>query len=455
MERLAIIGGGISGLACGYRLQKDFDITVFEKESILGGHAKSFVTPRGSVINPYVFGYVRGLYKNFFDLMEDVGFDGFVGTPPLYIVIHNNGKILHADIPMDLRLFLRNIPTYLDPRKPPSFLHWARFFRFLAKFRRDYYKGRFPQDLLVEDLVRYYPDHKDIITFWAFPFAFLKSQVTLQVNDLAYLLFESFSIKSFLKSRELYVVTKGGVHEYIEHLASKIRADIKTSAPIQKLERVGGGWEIVTANGDKQRFDRVIVATQPRDVRKFLKYSDDTQRALFEDIERYYDPTMVVVHTDPDIFCGIPKRLWGVGGSHFDPVSRLNTVTMYEPRITGTDEDVFVTYMEPYDIDLSKAPDWASMGWNKLPDGSRIDPKKVLDARVLMHPLWGDPGQKARFRQIYEYSGRAQLYFTGVGLDGKNSVGHEGACAAAAVTVERIRASAKKSRPAEAVKALD
>ncbi|HEX2200683.1 MAG TPA: FAD-dependent oxidoreductase, partial [Gammaproteobacteria bacterium] len=38
---IAIIGTGAAGLSCGYHLYKNFDITVFEKNHYIGGHANT------------------------------------------------------------------------------------------------------------------------------------------------------------------------------------------------------------------------------------------------------------------------------------------------------------------------------------------------------------------------------------------------------------------------------
>ena len=41
MKKIAIIGAGISGLGAAYLLQQKYDVTLFEKESRLGGHART------------------------------------------------------------------------------------------------------------------------------------------------------------------------------------------------------------------------------------------------------------------------------------------------------------------------------------------------------------------------------------------------------------------------------
>ena len=40
-KKLAIIGSGIAGLSSAYFLQNDFDVTLYEKNDYLGGHANT------------------------------------------------------------------------------------------------------------------------------------------------------------------------------------------------------------------------------------------------------------------------------------------------------------------------------------------------------------------------------------------------------------------------------
>ena len=41
MKRIAIIGSGISGLYAAYIMDKDYELTIYEKENYLGGHTRT------------------------------------------------------------------------------------------------------------------------------------------------------------------------------------------------------------------------------------------------------------------------------------------------------------------------------------------------------------------------------------------------------------------------------
>ena len=73
-RRIAVIGGGISGMAAAYLLADSHDVTLFEAESRLGGHARTLMAvKRGD--QPVDTGFIvfnrvnyPGLVKLFSDL---------------------------------------------------------------------------------------------------------------------------------------------------------------------------------------------------------------------------------------------------------------------------------------------------------------------------------------------------------------------------------------------------
>ncbi len=56
--KIAIIGTGISGLACAHFLQKDFDLTLFEKDDRIGGHSHTVMIPEDGKELPVDTGFM-------------------------------------------------------------------------------------------------------------------------------------------------------------------------------------------------------------------------------------------------------------------------------------------------------------------------------------------------------------------------------------------------------------
>ena len=73
--RVAIIGGGVSGLVTGYRLHKNHDVTLFEANDYIGGHTNTidvendeghFAVDTGFIV------FNDRTYPNFIALMDEL-----------------------------------------------------------------------------------------------------------------------------------------------------------------------------------------------------------------------------------------------------------------------------------------------------------------------------------------------------------------------------------------------
>lgn len=74
-RRIAIIGGGIAGLTCGWLLHGKNDIRLFEKTHRIGGNAMTIDARDGNRFDMAVALYSSDGYQNFFRLMEKVGIE--------------------------------------------------------------------------------------------------------------------------------------------------------------------------------------------------------------------------------------------------------------------------------------------------------------------------------------------------------------------------------------------
>ena len=72
-KRIAVIGGGAAGLSAGYLLRREFELTLFEKDSRLGGNAYTFTARDGQEVDIAVAAFGRTGYKHFFRLLAELG----------------------------------------------------------------------------------------------------------------------------------------------------------------------------------------------------------------------------------------------------------------------------------------------------------------------------------------------------------------------------------------------
>ena len=130
--RVAIVGAGIAGLTAAYYLaaRKEFDITVFEEKSFLGGNlatrneatgvhrgvldtANQVIPPVKAVaafdIYPHMY---QSWYKNFWTLLEDVGVEleqSFRAFKSVHQLRTDSKKIETLTYPYSLRYLLKNL----------------------------------------------------------------------------------------------------------------------------------------------------------------------------------------------------------------------------------------------------------------------------------------------------------------------------------------------------------
>jgi predicted NAD/FAD-binding protein len=158
----------------------------------------------------------------------------------------------------------------------------------------------------------------------------------------------------------------GGSKAYVEKLAKELGA-IRTSAPVTSVRRVPGGVE-VTADGNVEQFDAVVIATHPHQALTLLSEPTDAERAVLGAITYTANPT--VLHTDTRI---LPSSTGAQASWNY-----------LMDRCHGDAEAVVVSY-DMNRLQHLDAPERFVVTLNGV---DRIDPDTVIDRMDYEHPAY-------------------------------------------------------------------
>ena len=295
-RKIAVIGSGVAGLTAAHVLQRDADVTLFEAEDRLGGHADTHEVTTGD-------GRVLGV---------DTGF-----------IVHN-----HRTYPMLLRLFAEIgiatqesdmsmsiacsgcgleyaggrglsglLPSLRTVRKPRYLWMLGEVVRFHRKAKAllagEDDERTLSQFVAQHQFSRYFVSHfvtPMVSAVWStapsqageyparYLFSFLENHGMLQVTG----------------SPTWYTVV-GGSARYVERVSKGLTA-VETSTPVRALRRLIDGVEIRTDGDTVAHFDGAVVATHPRQALRMLVNPSAMQRELLGAIGYTVNPTLL--HTD-------------------------------------------------------------------------------------------------------------------------------------------------------------
>jgi len=104
--KIAILGGGITGLTAAYCLaKKNHQITVFEKEKILGGLASGFKAENWNWYLERTYHHLFANDKDILDFAKEIGFEKIFFKTPITASLFNNMTVYPLDSPIDLLRF--------------------------------------------------------------------------------------------------------------------------------------------------------------------------------------------------------------------------------------------------------------------------------------------------------------------------------------------------------------
>ena len=304
MKKIAVIGSGISGLGAAWALRDTADVTVFEKDDRLGGHACTHTFDYdGTAINVDLgFIVYNGLnYPNligFFDALgveteaSDMSFS--VSDPKGWTWASTLGGIFAQK---------RNL---LSPR-------FHRFWQTILKFndiaRTDLASGAINDTTLGAWLERHGFD-EDFRQNYILPMgAAIWSTPEDRMLDYPALSFFQFFDNHRLmhKERPKWRTVSGGSKNYVSRVSQALGARVRPNSDVAKVHPFGDKVAVVLATGATEMFDEVILACHSDEALRLVERDYEDQAFFLRSVK--YRPNTIYLHRDPALMPG-RKAAW-------------------------------------------------------------------------------------------------------------------------------------------------
>jgi predicted NAD/FAD-binding protein len=367
-KRIAVIGSGVAGLTAAHLLQRAADVTLYEADDRLGGHADTHEVPtRDGRVLGVDTGFIvhnRRTYPTLLRLFDELGVETQESDMSMSVacagcrVEYAGGRGLSGLLP--------SARTVGDPR----------YLRMLTRVRTFY---RHAHDLLahghdeltlrefchVGGYSRYFVSH-----FVTPLVAAVWSTTANCVGDYpARFLFRFLDNHGALSVRGAptwYTVT-GGSARYVERIAKGLTA-VETSTPIRSVLRAANGVEVRDDSDTVAHFDGVVLATHPHQALALLDAPTAQERDVLGAISYTVNPT--VLHTDTSVLprASRAQASWNYVMRGCDARPAGVEVSYNMNRLQRLDAD------ETYIVSLNAE--------------HRVDPRRIIDRMTYEHPVY-------------------------------------------------------------------
>jgi predicted NAD/FAD-binding protein len=382
-RRIAVVGSGVSGLTAAWVLQRVADVTLYEADSRLGGHAHTHDVIHGASSIAVDTGFIvhnERTYPTLLRLFAALGvttratemsmsvhcagcgleYAGARGVRGLFPAASNlRGSYLRmlTEVPRfhrDARALLRRPIIAAEPTL-------GEFVA--ARNYSEYFRTHFLVPLVsavwscAPGTASDYPAR--------YLFAFLANHGLLSVTG-----------------SPCWRTVVGGSHSYVEAVAKEMSA-VATATPVRTLTRTPEGVEIRDDADTVAQFHGAVVATHPDQALRLLAAPS---RAESEVLGAFaYSVNHVLLHTDPS---PLPRSAAARASWNY----RLADCTAEPDRV-----------LVSYDMNRLQGLPGPQRYLVSLNDPGAIDPAKVLARMVYEHPIY-TPESVAAQRRLPELS---------------------------------------------------
>ncbi|CAI1170388.1 TPA: NAD(P)/FAD-dependent oxidoreductase [Serratia fonticola] len=389
---IAIIGSGIAGLTCAWRLAGHHQVTLFEAEPAVGGHTATVdvSTPQGKyAIDTGFIVYNDRTYPRFMGLLSELGISG--QKTQMSFSVHNPQSGLEYNGHTLTSLFAqrRNLVN-------PAFWGLLRDIVRFNRLAKEALAGDVNENATLETFLEQHGFSAFFARHYILPMGAAIWSSSLQEMrrfplPLFLRFFEHHGLLDVTQRPQWYVVP-GGSREYVRAILTQLgdRLTLHLNAPVQQVTRHNGGVEIQLAQSS-HTFDQVIFACHSSQALAMLADPTPAESEVLGDIGWQHNE--VVLHSDPR-WLPVRERAWASWNYRLSERDQASACVTYNMNI------------------LQGLPEGSPLFCVTLNPETSVDERYVWKRFVYEHPMFNPKSWRAQSRRG-EINGHQRSWFCG------------------------------------------
>ena len=399
--KIAIVGGGVSGLTAAYLLHRDHQVTVFEAGDRLGGHAHTVRVDTGDETRYLDTGFIvfnDRNYPNFERLLDRLGVPS-QASEMSFGVSDGSGSFEYASHSLNgvfaNRAHLRNVSFLRMVAEVPRFQRAAtellrsgdERISLRAWLQEQRFSSFFVERLIVPQASAVWSANPRQL--WSFPALFLAR------------FFDNHGMLG-LRGRPRWRTIAGGSERYVEALAAGFWDRVRLHSPVRSLTRNRDDVTVALGAGETLSFDHVVVATHADQALAMLADATRGEREILTAIP--YQENEAILHTDRSLLPVRPAA-WASWNYH------LHEGHDGDAGDEGCEGDGRTTVT--YHLNRLQRLPGEQQFCVTLNLAERVDPRLIIERIGYAHPVYTPEGARAQ-RRVAEISGpEGRTHFCG------------------------------------------
>ncbi|MBI9071519.1 MAG: FAD-dependent oxidoreductase [Melioribacteraceae bacterium] len=355
MEKLAIIGTGIAGMASAYYLKDKYELTIYEKNNYVGGHTNTVtIDEDGEEVNidTGFMVYNEVTYPNLTNLFKELNVET-KNTDMSFSVQHKVSDLEFSGSGLDGLFSQRK--NLFSPKYWKMLLQINRF----NKECMEVFSDKRYYDYSIREYVEAKKFGNEFLNKYLIPMssAVWSTPPNKMLDFPAKTLIRFFHNHGFLglDTQHQWKTVVNGSKSYRDKIIESFKDKITTNNGAIKVGQNGSKIDVIDSNNSKSTFDKVIFACHADEALALLDDPTGLDKMLLSNFK--YEKNEVNLHTDSSVMPKT-KKAWSSWNYRIDGENEdIKTTTIYYMNsLQGVSEnkDYFVSVNGAYLIDPAK-----------------------------------------------------------------------------------------------------